>query len=53
MPDMLAVMGSIREYVQRDYHPSQYGNASVPTALHYLTVSPGVQARAAAQPRVR
>jgi predicted metal-dependent hydrolase len=48
MPDMLRVAASIREYVQRDYHPSHYGIDQVPAALAYLDVSPGVVPRSAA-----
>jgi predicted metal-dependent hydrolase len=48
IPDMLRVALSIREYVRRDYHPSSYGIAQVPTALAYLDTSPGVLAYSAA-----
>jgi predicted metal-dependent hydrolase len=46
IPDMLGVAFSIREYLKRDYHPSQYGIEQVPEALAYLQTSPGVAARA-------
>jgi predicted metal-dependent hydrolase len=46
MPDMIRVALSISEYIRRDYHPSRYGTAQVPTALAYLERSPGVVPRA-------
>jgi predicted metal-dependent hydrolase len=43
-PPLGKVVGSLREYLRRDYHPSRYGNPEA--ALAYLAVSPGVAARA-------
>lgn len=44
IPDLRKTAASIREYMRRDYHPSQYGD--VDRALAYLASSPGVAARA-------
>ncbi|HJR24269.1 MAG TPA: metal-dependent hydrolase [Acidimicrobiales bacterium] len=43
-PALGQVVGSLREYLRRDYHPSHYGSTEV--ALAYLATSPGVAARA-------
>ncbi len=45
IPQLGKVVASVREYLRRDYHPSQFGN--LPAALAYLERSPGVRARAA------
>jgi predicted metal-dependent hydrolase len=42
-PQLSKVVGSVRDFLRRDYHPSQYGD--VEAALAYLAVSPGVRAR--------
>jgi predicted metal-dependent hydrolase len=47
IPQVLHVVRSIRLYLRRDHHPSQYG--SLDRALGYLATSPGVSARAASQ----
>jgi predicted metal-dependent hydrolase len=45
IPDLGEVVGSVREYLKRDYHPSHHGD--IDAALAYLSSSPGVLARAA------
>ncbi len=45
-PALGGVVGSLRAYLRRDYHPSQYGCPEAAQA--YLATSPGVAARAGA-----